>query len=736
LKRAGLPVLLVANLLFFWPVLFHGRVFSSHDVVLATYPWRTGSGVDVPRNRLLSDPATGSETFLRRLPRAFRWNRSLASGAPGHLDIVQGDLSPFFWLPAALLPESAIETGILFLKFNAGFLFAWFFLRSRRFAPTPAAAGAAAWAWTSAQSVWWLWMHTSVSLFFPLLLWAVDRTFESPSASRGTAAAVLVFLGALAGGFPQWVLFGAAAAGLYFLFRAHECGLRLAGAAAARLAAAAALAAAVLLPAILFSARFLAASRQLEMRRGTAARYPMPLRQLRLMLVPEYSGDTLEDDYRGVGLRPMDNYVETAAGVGPFVLGAAGLALANRRRRRLTAYAALLGLGVALPLYGGGALLRIAGAVPGISPGLFERTKILIAFALSLCCASGVEVLEETFAGRTRESRLVRAIPFLIAVPLVLLAARFYPAVRPGDAVFRDTPGIAFLRRSASNAPSRFLGTGWTLVPNVAETLGLEDVRSHFVHEGAYRDLLTAVDPDVYGGYGTFLIFAPGAFDPASPVLDLLNVAAIAAPPGVDRPDSAEAAAGDPGPLRALSDRSFELPGTRPLPKIYSGPDLTVFARPSAFPRFFAVSRVKAGGVAEARAASREVLRTTAFVPAGVLDALARRLGPGAGDSARVTVSRYEAERFAVEVGTAAPVLLASSQKLFDPYWKASLDGARAPVIRCDGLFFGVLVPAGRHRVEGRFAIPLPEKAVSAAAGIALAVLCAAALAAGKAPPC
>src|ERR1700688_137739 len=129
-------VLFVANLLFFWPVLFHGRVFSSHDVVLATYPWRGLSGVTDPRNRLLADPATASETQLRRFrdfPRGFFWDRATSSGSPGPVHFVQGNLSPLFWLPAIALPEAGIESGILFLKLNAGFLFAYLFLRRRRF---------------------------------------------------------------------------------------------------------------------------------------------------------------------------------------------------------------------------------------------------------------------------------------------------------------------------------------------------------------------------------------------------------------------------------------------------------------------------------------------------------------------------------------------------------------------------------------------------------------------------
>jgi len=115
-------------------------------------------------------------------------------------------------------------------------------------------------------------------------------------------------------------------------------------------------------------------------------------------------------------------------------------------------------------------------------------------------------------------------------VPLLLLAARNYPAVPPSEAVFRPTPGIERLEKSESLAPARFLGTGWTFMPNISEAFRVEDVRSHLMHEAAYVDLLRASDPNVYGSFGTFLIFGPRSFDPGSPVLDLLNVTRIAAP--------------------------------------------------------------------------------------------------------------------------------------------------------------------------------------------------------------
>ena len=726
---AAAAVLLVANLLLFWPVLFHGRVFSSHAVALALYPWRGVSGVTTPKDRLLADPATSSETQLRKFrdfPRGFFWSRANACGVPGPVNFVQGNLSPFFWIPALVLPEAGIETGILFLKLNAGFLFAYLFLR-RRFSGAAAAAGAATWGFTSAQSCWWLWMQTSVSIFYPLVLLAVDIAFSARRRVVAIAISGAVFLGMFSGGFPFSIVFGGLAGIFYFAFRSPESGVRASLRALGILSAGAVLAAAILAPPALLSWRFLRETGHIARRRGLAERDPMPLRQARLYFLPDYNGDPAADDYTGVGLGTFDNYFETASGVGPFAFGLAALGLASRRRRRLVAFAAALAGFVAVPLYAGGPILRAVGSLPGISAGHFERAKILVVFAIAIAAAAGFEVAEEFLAAAPRLRRILAAVPFAIAVPLVLLAARIYPALRPPDAVFRDTPGIRFLRERGEAGPYRFFATGWTLIPNVAEALGLEDLRGHLLHEASYRTLLSAADPRVFGSTGTLLVFHGDSLDPRAPVLDFLNAASIAAPPGVARPDSVAAMEADAGyPIaRAAAGR----PGSRApaLERVYAGPDLTVFDRPGAFPRFFAVSRARPGSATDAAAADRDTLRTTVFVSgadAAAIDAAARASRP---ESAEIRMTRDADERFEVDVAAPAETVVASSQKRFEPYWQTSIDGRPLAAFSADGPFYGFVVPAGRHRIEGRFRFPRAELALSGAAALLLAAAIAAA---------
>ena len=63
--------------------------------------------------------------------------------------------------------------------------------------------------------------------------------------------------------------------------------------------------------------------------------------------------------------------------------------------------------------------------------------------------------------------------------------------------------------------------------------IGIEDARSHFFSEAGYRRLLEAVDPKVFGQFGTILVFDGLRTRMASPVLDLIGVRWLVEPPAI-----------------------------------------------------------------------------------------------------------------------------------------------------------------------------------------------------------
>jgi hypothetical protein len=117
---------------------------------------------------------------------------------------------------------------------------------------------------------------------------------------------------------------------------------------------------------------------------------------------------------------------------------------------------------------------------------------------------------------------------------------------------------------------------------------------------------------------------------------------------------------------------------------------------PRALPRSWVVSGAR---VARGREAF-ETLADVTFDPAReVLLAEGSAVEPTCELEATSRVVRRTADRVRLEVQTTDPgfVVLADA---FDPGWRATVDGAPAPVLRANVAFRAVPVPAGRHLVE------------------------------------
>jgi uncharacterized membrane protein YfhO len=109
-----------------------------------------------------------------------------------------------------------------------------------------------------------------------------------------------------------------------------------------------------------------------------------------------------------------------------------------------------------------------------------------------------------------------------------------------------------------------------------------------------------------------------------------------------------------------------------------------------------------------------------------VEDEGADEVAPGFAGSVRVLASRADA--LTAETDANQPGWLTVTGA-FAPGWRARIDGTPAPVVRANGVFRAVRVPAGRHLVDVRYRPP----AVVAGAGLSLAsAAVAAALARGR----
>jgi hypothetical protein len=90
-----------------------------------------------------------------------------------------------------------------------------------------------------------------------------------------------------------------------------------------------------------------------------------------------------------------------------------------------------------------------------------------------------------------------------------------------------------------------------------------------------------------------------------------------------------------------------------------------------------------------------------------------------------VSMSRTENNRISINTKSDKPAILVVSEINY-PGWIATVDGSTAPIYQTDYLLRGVLVPAGVHRIEMRYAAPAARKGavVSVITILAIAGLC------------
>ena len=215
----------------------------------------------------------------------------------------------------------------------------------------------------------------------------------------------------------------------------------------------------------------------------------------------------------------------------------------------------------------------------------------------------------------------------------------------------------------------------WLEAHNESMLLGLEHVQGYNpVHLARYDELVGAGNGRGQD-YHVANLF-PRAFDRG--VFDLLNGRWVVL-------------------NRRVDHRDPDLVGRRmsSWPAVYVDRQVRVLENPDALPRAWVVHdarRVAPGTALDLVVDGRVDPRTTAL-----LTTTPPRLDGDARGAA--TVVDRGTDRLEVEVTTTGAGLLVVSE-VFDPMWRATVDGRPADVIVVDDVLRGVAVPAGRHTVE------------------------------------
>lgn len=326
-------------------------------------------------------------------------------------------------------------------------------------------------------------------------------------------------------------------------------------------------------------------------------------------------------------------------------------------------------------------------AVSGVS-ALDRRTAILAAIVVVAALAT------VPIWARDVDQPLVK-LGWAAVVALVFAALALRPRLRPllfvacaADlGIFRaplarradplaSGPFVEWLR--GQRGQFRVMGLGWTMVPDTAAAFGLEDVR-----------LCEALFPErVVSAMSALVQFKPDStwftsanvadgFDASSPLLDWMNVRYFVtqrAPP--------ENVAGG---LKIAYRDPFV-------------PDLVVLERPHPWPR------VTIAASPELSADPLAAMKNSRPEPFAIVESDFPGCEGCTGPlRATATPPAYRQNRVAFTTDVNRPAIAVLADAWSDG-WRATIDGRETPLFHVNWAFRGVVVPAGKHVVEMRYA--------------------------------
>src|SRR5258708_4794106 len=520
-QKIALAALVVWHFVFFFPTLFMGRIVSPNDVYSNFDPWTIVHPLDV-QSSVINDPPTSYYTLMSLLkgrPGAFHWNPFVASGIPGFGSSASAVLSPLIALPTLLLPLTWAYSGIIFLKLNVAFLFAYLWLREERLGKRGAAVGAIVVASAGALAVRFLWQVTNATTFYPALLWLAGRV------ARGRRTPVwavgLIALAYALSGFPATMAYGAYVAVAYLLVRVALNRGRGRGeviASSVLHGAATLLALGIALPSLVPMIQFIHRSGYLGLRQGVSTQLFFPLRPFCPFLQPYRLGSHAYLHWTGdAALGVLNNDIETTVYVGLVALPLIVIGWFNRRATSRLFFTLLLAVLLAA-MFGFAPVANVLARWPGIKYSWLTRLQVVVPLAAGYLAAAGAQVVTR----RPFRAVISLTLAVLAGADLAVFAGRFHPYLTPADAAIPSTPMIDFLH--AQPRPFRIAPFFIYLWPNVSELVRVEDVRSHFSSEAKYRRMLGRIDPTSWGGTSTILTFNSLKFNFDDPLISMLGV--------------------------------------------------------------------------------------------------------------------------------------------------------------------------------------------------------------------
>lgn len=217
------------------------------------------------------------------------------------------------------------------------------------------------------------------------------------------------------------------------------------------------------------------------------------------------------------------------------------------------------------------------------------------------------------------------------------------------------------------------------LLDNRALALGLQDIQGYNpVQEMNYLTFINALNGQIQEYHETNIL--PSGL--TSPLLPLLNVRYVIIPLEASGADFDLLTSKYSEVYRDGSVRILEV--TDSLPRAWTVHEAQQLAEDAVLPTL-ASGSVNPGTTALVS----EQPPALAPLPAGATD--------------QVTIATYEADQIALTATMASDGLVMLSE-VYDPGWKATVDGKSVPIYEADGLLRAIPVPAGTHTIELSYA--------------------------------
>jgi hypothetical protein len=729
---AAALALVAITVVLFVPTLLSGRTLSPTNILAERAPWRAVIAPVPPPNAALTDIVQVFHPWLLYAGGQIRagviplWNPHEYTGAPFFGNGQSALLFPLTML-AFVLPGAVAVTVIAWAKLLGIGLATYWFIRILGPAPGPALIAACGFMLAAPVIGWLQWTVASTLICLPLLLGTIQRLHERGDRRALVLVAVVVTLDVFAG-YPQ------AAAQALVVATVWGLALAVAGAGGigflARYAAAVALGLALAAIQLVPFVEYVRESFVFVYRSQWTPIFSAPLRSAATFLMPYYYG-TGHESWGVWQFAVQTGYV----GIVTLAVLPLGVRAAVRRADgRFFAGLAAVGLALHYGLPG----VSLAAEIPGFSLGTNLRLMPLIAFALCVLAALGLETLRAENAdrvapwlvggwftavavlalvamaqdharaaaqkmvlslqaqyaiglfaltlatlvvGRMIGARLIparglAALAVVQVASLLPMAATYNPSVDRA-AFYPTTPAIEYLRREAGHQ-SRVLMPG-----TVALAYGLFEAQGY---DGMSPRRLV----EITGVVGTGGALAHGLLQNTialhgseplsairilvSPALDLLGVRYVLVAPGAEPPR----------------------PG---LVQVYDAADARIFRNDGALPRAMLVAHARCVDDAAALDAirrrtldpHREVLLADCASPPASDDGAAGFAGSAA-------IEDETPNRVTVRVSTDRPAHLVLSDLWF-PGWTATVDGRPARVWRANHTLRAVEVPPGARQV-------------------------------------